>query len=68
MNYRIKQVGNKYYPQYKFLWLFWLNFKSGMHGIGYYNTVFWSLEEATGFIRNLNSNKSVDNSITIHKY
>lgn len=68
MSYRIKQVGEKYYPQYKFLGLFWINFKSGMAGYGYYDTVFWSLEEAQKCLEDNFSQEPVDKSVTIHKF
>lgn len=68
MRYRVKQVGNNYYPQHKFLWLFWCNFKSGMNGIGYYDTVFWSLEAAMNYLDEVTSNEKIDKSVSIHKY
>jgi hypothetical protein len=68
MKYRIKQVGNKYYPQYKLLFVFWCHFKSSMYGIGYCNTVFWSLEDAKEYLDEIKSYEKLDESVSIHNY
>lgn len=68
MKYRIKQVGSKYYPQYKFLSMFWCHFKSGMFGIGYYDTVFWSLKDAKDYLDEIKTDEKADKSVSIHNY
>lgn len=64
--YRVKQVGDVYYPQFKFLGLFWMTFEC-IRAEGSYRYSFSELGNAMEFIRGLES-EDKNMEVTIHPY
>lgn len=64
--YRVKQVGDVYYPQFKFLGLFWMAFEC-IRAEGSYRYSFSELANAMEFIRGLES-EDKNMEVTIHPY
>jgi hypothetical protein len=67
MKYRIKQVGNRYYPQYKFL-CFWCNFDEVFYRDCHRTVSRPSLLEAKQFIQFETIQQIDDKTVTIHPY
>lgn len=62
--YRIRQIGYKYYPQVRFLFIFWCNFIEDNGNALSYD----SLESAKNFLTVDHVQRKMKNKVEVHKF
>lgn len=62
--YRVRQIGYKYYPQVRFLFIFWCNFIEDNGNPLSYD----SLESAEGFLSADHIQRKIRNRVINHKF